>query len=231
MICIILNKPQLAENTGMAMRAMVNTGMKNLRIISPVHEWPSKQASLASAEKDYLLNIEKFESLEEAIADLQIVFATSARRRDMIKQIFSPKSAAEKISQDIGIVFGNERNGLTNEEISLCNFVIEIPSVDFSSYNLAQSVLIVCYEIMISHRSLQNEFHTGKTKIANQNEVDNFLKNLEAELSQRNHFPSDKKHTLMMQTLKNLFKRAVLTSQEIQSMLGVVNTLANKARN
>lgn len=231
MIYIILNKPQLAENTGMAMRAMANTGVKNLRIVAPVHEWPSKQASLTSAEKDHLLNIEKFDSLAEAISDLQMVFATSARRRDMIKQILTPQAAAEKIHPDlnIGVVFGNERSGLTNEEISLCNFAIEIPSADFSSYNLAQSVLIVCYEI--AKFSPQNEFHMGKTKIANQGEIDNFLKKLESELLKRRHFSSEKKHVLMMQTLRNLLKRCVLTSQEIQSMLGVIDTLANKTRN
>lgn len=226
---IILHKPQLAENTGMGMRAMANTGIKNLRLVSPVHGWPCEKAILASAEKSSLLNIEIFDSFESAISDLQIVFATSARNRYMIQEIYSPASAVEKILsfENVGIVFGNEKFGLTNEEISRCNFVIEIPSVDFSSYNLAQAVLIICYQIMNAKLTSKAEktFRTGKTTIASQLHVDYFLNFLEKELECRDHFSSERKHVLMMQTIRNLFKRSVLTYQEIQSMLGVIETL------
>lgn len=229
MISIILHKPQLAENTGMAMRAMVNTGIKNMRLVSPVHGWPSEKAVLASAEKSHLLDVKVFDSLSDAISDLQIVFATSARSRDMIQEIYSPELAVEKMksAENVGIVFGNEKFGLTNDEISRCNFVIEIPSIDFSSYNLAQSVLIICYQLMNANLQSQSakKFHTGKTTIAPQSQIDYFLDSLEKTLECRNHFSSEKKHTLMMQTIRNLFKRSVLTSQEIQSMLGVVETL------
>lgn len=232
MIHIILNKPQLAENTGMAMRAMANTGIKNLRIVSPIHEWPSKKASFSSAEKDHILNIKVFDTFDDAISDLHMVFATSARRRNMIKKIYTPRSAVKKIYQNnklnIGIVFGNEKFGLTNEEMSLCNFVVEIPSIDFSSYNLAQSVLILCYQMMSVKSFDKEEIYMGKTEIASQNQVDFFLKKLEIALLRRSHFSSDKKHILMMQTIRNLFKRSILTSQEIQSMLGVIDTLVNK---
>jgi tRNA/rRNA methyltransferase len=232
-VSIILHRPQLAENTGMAMRAIANTGIKNLRLISPMHEWPSEKAELASAEKAHLLNIEVFDSLQEAISDLQLVFATSARRRNMIKEIYTPESAAQKISSfscsDIkcGVVFGNEKFGLTNEEISICNLVIEIPSINFSSYNLAQSVLIICYQIMIAsfESKHENTLRMGKTSIAEQSHMDYFLNILERELESRRHFSSEEKHVLMMQTIRNLFKRCLLTSQEIQSMLGVVDTL------
>ncbi len=226
---IILHKPQLAENTGMAMRAMVNTGIKNLRLVLPIHGWPCERAILASAEKSNLLNIEIFDSFEGAISDLQIVFATSARRRDMIQEIYTPVAAVEKILsfKNVGIVFGNEKFGLTNEEMSRCNFVIEIPSVDFSSYNLAQAVLIICYQIMNAKLKSKAEkmFRSGKTAVASQLHLDYFLDSLEKELECRRHFPSERKHVLMMQTIRNLFKRSVLTSQEIQSMLGVIETL------
>ena len=113
----------------------------------------------------------------------------------------------------------------SNEEISLCNYIIEIPSVNFSSYNLAQAVLIICFQFA---RANFTKLKTGKTKPASQKELDCFINMLEKNLESRNHFPSLKKQTLMMQTIRNLFKRATPTSQEIQSMQGVVNSLINK---
>lgn len=227
-LVIILNRPQLAENTGMAMRAMVNTGAKTLRLVAPYHEWPSGKAHLASAEKSGELDIQLFDNLQDAISDLQLTFATSARERNMIKQIYSPQKAVEKIRSEqvkTGIVFGSEKSGLSNEEISLCNFVIEIPTVNFASYNLAQAVLIMCYEFI---RMDFTQLKTGKTKIASQKSLDFFLTELEKRLEERHHFSSPQKQILMMQTLRNLFKRATPTAQEIQSMQGVIDTLVNE---
>lgn len=221
----------MVENTGMAMRAMANTGLKNLRLVSPLHEWPSAKAALASAEKNNLLNVQVFENLTDAVADLQLVCATTARPRNMIQEIFTPEAAAEKIvslGSSTGIVFGNEKNGLTNEEISGCNFIVEIPSMDFSSYNLAHAVLIICYALMTSKNAecQSRQFKTGKTNMATQKQLDYFLNHLEAKLADRDYFPSDKKRTLMMQTLRNMFKRTLMTTQEVQSMLGVIEGLS-----
>lgn len=224
---IILNKPQLAENTGMAIRAMVNTGAKNLRLVAPQHGWPNKDVDLASAEKMELVKVELFDDLSDAIQDLELTFATSARLRDMIKCVYSPLDATCEISSKnvlTGIVFGCEKSGLTNEEISICNHVIEIPSVNFSSYNLAQAVLIVCYQFMLSP---DKKLKTGKTTIAPQVCLDNFLNELETELTVRNHFPCERKRELMMQTVRNLFKRSTPTVQEIQSMYGVIKRLCH----
>ncbi|MDR1982695.1 MAG: hypothetical protein LBQ08_02775 [Holosporaceae bacterium] len=222
---IILHKTQLAENTGMAMRAMVNTGVKNLRLVAPLHTWPSEKAELASAEKSSLLKIELFNRLEDAISDLHFVFATSARPRNLIKEIYSPENiATNETNGKTGIVFGSEKDGLTNEEISLCGGVIRIPSADFSSYNLSQAVLIICYQLMC-RKSESPLLKVGKTCPSTQNEMETFLKKLEHELSLRRHFSSEKKQTLMMQTIRNLFKRSRPTAQEIRSMMGVVGTL------
>ncbi|MDR3179788.1 MAG: RNA methyltransferase [Holosporaceae bacterium] len=230
-IFIILHGTQMAENTGMAMRAMANTGLKNLRLVSPLHGWPNAKAALASAEKNDLVNVQVFENLTDAVADLQLTCATTARPRNMIHEVLTPEAAAEKImslGSSAGIVFGNEKNGLTNEEISNCNFIVEIPSVNFSSYNLAQAVLIICYAVMMSKNgnSRSRQFKTGKTSIATQKQLEYFLNHLETKLADRNYFPPDKKRRLMMQTLRNMFKRTSMTTQEVQSMLGVIEGLS-----
>lgn len=224
MIYAILNKPQLPENTGMAIRALANTGFVNLRLVSPLHPWPSDSAHLASAATSHLLNIELFDDLKRALADLHFTFATSARDHRLIKKIFSPTSAALEISKksdrNIGIVFGSERSGLTNKEISLCSAIIEIPTANFSSYNLAQAVLLIFYELFSQKIPPQTRLKTGKTAPATQNELEKFLSKLEEKLSQKNYFPDAQKQVLMMQTLRNIFNRSELTSQEIKSLFG-----------
>jgi tRNA/rRNA methyltransferase len=218
----------LAENTGMAMRAMVNTGVKNLRLAAPIHEWPSAKAELASAEKSGILKVEVFKRLEEAISDLHFIFAVSARPRNLIKEIYSPENMiVDQTNEKAGFVFGSEKDGLSNEEISLCGGIINIPSADFSSYNLSQAVLIICYRLM-RKKSESPFLKTGKTRPSTQGEMEIFLKKLEYELSLRRHFPSEKKQILMMQTIRNLFKRSRPTAQEIRSMMGVIETLIQK---
>jgi tRNA/rRNA methyltransferase len=226
---IILHKTQLAENTGMVMRAMVNAGVKKLRLAAPLHGWPSRKAELASAEKSNFLKIEVFDSLEDAISDLHFTFAASARRRNLIKEIYSPENIpVDKISGKTGFVFGSEKNGLSNDEISMCNGVVNIPSADFSSYNLSQAALIICYQLM-RRKTESPLLKIGKTRPSTQGEMEIFLKKLERELSLRNHFPSERKQILMMQTIRNLFKRSRPTAQEIRSMMGVVETLIQTA--
>lgn len=225
MIYAILNSPQLPENTGMSIRALVNTGCKNLRIVNPKHSWPNKNAFLASAETHNLLNIEIFKDLKSALSDINFSFATSARPRNLIKEIYSPETFAEEIieksRQNIAIVFGCEKSGLTNEEISMCNGVIEIPSVNFSSYNLAQAVLIIFYQILVVKSNSKKYLKTGKTKIATHEELENFYKNLDNHLTRKNYFPDSRKHILMMTTIRNIFSRIKLTSQKIKSLFGI----------
>ena len=234
-IHIILDHPQLAENIGMAARAMVNTGMYNLRLVAPQCGWPNEKINLASAEKLNFLNIEIFNSTEESISDLQFVFATTARNRYMVESIYTPAQAARKITmgnEKIGILFGNEKSGLANSALSLCNGVIEIPSVNFSSYNLAQAVLIICFEILkncidaAENLSDQSpKFKKGESEIASQGQLEFFLKKLEENLKMHKHFPTPEKQIQMMQTIRNFFKRAQPTNQEVQSLFGVMNSL------
>jgi tRNA/rRNA methyltransferase len=143
----------------------------------------------------------------------------------LIKKIYSPENMAiDEIRGKVGFVFGSEKDGLSNDEISICNGIIKIPSVDFSSYNLSQAALIICYQLM-RKMSESPLLKIGKTRPSTQGEIEIFLKKLERELSLRNHFPSEKKRILMMQTIRNLFKRSRPTAQEIRSMMGVVETL------
>lgn len=230
---IILNRPQLAENIGMSIRAMVNCGFFNLRIVSPQCEWPNKAVDLCSAEKLSMVNVQIFSSFDDAIADLNCIFATTARCRHMIKETLTPRSAASRIQQvsgNIGIVFGAEQSGLTNDDVAKCSSVVEIPSIGFSSYNLAQAVLVICYEMMIASGDYSDSFHFGKTKSASHKEISGFVDFFSSVLSECGYFDIEAKRDQMIQTIKNFFIRSVPTTQEINSLFGAIKALVKNEK-
>ena len=149
---IILLEPQLEENIGAVARAMLNFNLHNLRIIKK--NWKPNKISLKNSAKadEILKNAQVFKNLEEAINDLQFVFATSNRKRDLNTDVVNLKQGTKIINNyknsKVGILFGPERSGLTNEHIALCDKIIEIPlNKNFKSLNLSQSVLLIAYEL------------------------------------------------------------------------------------
>src|ERR1700759_3757102 len=122
---IILVEPQLGENIGMAARAMGNFALDRLRIVNPRDGWPNIAAQRAAAGADHILErAELFPTVEQAVADLDLLYATTARAHDQAKRVMSPEQAAGEIAGHAGgggragILFGRERAGLTNEEVA-----------------------------------------------------------------------------------------------------------------
>jgi len=155
-ISFILVHPQMGENIGAAARAMMNFGLRDLRLVAPRDGWPNERAiDMAAGAFDHMPAPQVFETLSEAISDLHKTYATTARARDMVKPVFTPDAASEDglevLAQDgakIGFVFGAERTGLENEDLSRCSAIINVPTnPDFSSLNLGQCVLLMSYAL------------------------------------------------------------------------------------
>ena len=151
---IVLVAPQLGENIGTAARAMANFGLSDLRLVNPREGWPNKKAHAAASGADGVIEqIRTFPSTGEAIADLGFVYATTARAREVAKPVAGPREAATRVralaaaGTRAGVMFGPERAGLTNEDLSLADEILTFP-VDpgFPSLNLAQAVLLFAYE-------------------------------------------------------------------------------------
>ena len=138
-------------------------------------------------------------------------------------------SFANDFDGKIGILFGPENSGLSNEELSTCNHLVSIPTVGFQSYNLAQAVLIMCYTLM--NKSPKKDLHLGKTSIATNQDISSFVNSLEQILNNSGHFKIEEKRESMMQTVKNFFLRATPTKQEINSLYGVIKSLSKSATN
>jgi tRNA/rRNA methyltransferase len=238
-ISIILSKPQMGENIGATARVMKNFGIKDLRIISPRDGWPNQKAIDMSANAvDIIESAKIYNSFENAISDIQILFATTARERDLEKNSSTPKQASAKILEAIGdnvkcgILFGQERTGLDNAEISFANEIIYIPTnPEYSSLNLAQSVCVVAYEVFqacsANFQTYKSSFdNLGKiSKAASNDDMQALYNYLEAEMDRANFFQVAEKKPKMMNNIRSIFTKANLTEQEVRTLRGVFNCL------
>ena len=232
---IILSHPQLGENIGAAARAMANFGLSDLRLVAPRAGWPNAKAvAMAAGAAKLVENARLFDSVAEAVADLHRVYATTARDRGIAREVLTPGEAAKRLrgasarGEKTGILFGNERAGLDNEEISLCDCVITIPTADFASINLAQAVLIASYEwfraadatrpARLEHGVLQRK--------PTREELLGLFEHLERELLASGFlYPPDKVDG-MRRAIRATLHRARLTYQESQTLRGMIVALA-----
>jgi tRNA/rRNA methyltransferase len=241
---IILVEPQLIENIGMTARAMMNTGLRDLRLINPRDPWPldeihQKRMDAASSGADEILhNARIFETLDEAIKDLNYVYATTARSHDMVQRILTPKTAAPdmagraKRGENVGVMFGRERTGLVNDDIVLANAIITIPlNPEHTSLNLAQCVLLVGYEWYQAHDNTPgNVLQTGHSLPASREDYMNFFRRLEEALEGAGFFPTEEMKPSMIHNLHNSLQRAEMTEQEIRTWHGVLTALVKGPR-
>ena len=236
MTAIILCNPQMGENIGAAARAMQNFGLNDLRLVNPRDGWPNEGAiRMASGAFDSMPAPTIYDTLEDAIADLHYIFATTARSRDMVKPCFTPEEAAnesyKKTNQNIGILIGAERTGLLNEEIALAQAVITIPTnPHFSSLNLGQSVLLMAYEWSKHSNQVTPAVEQEQTP-ATQKDITAFLKRLETDLEEGRFFREENLKPTMVKNIQNIFTRNNLTEQEVRTLQGILSALrGNKTR-
>ena len=229
---IILVKSQLAENIGMAARAMKNCGLVEMRLVNP-HQSPySETAMRASSNSENILeNAKVYSSTKEAIADLDIVYAATARPRHQVKDVYTAEYAAQNLptNKKIGFMFGCERTGLENEDISLADAIIEVPlNPEHSSLNLAQAVLIIGYEYYKTTLNVAGKrFITNGGEIAKKEKLFKFLDMLNGKIKQSNRL-KDADHTAtLLININNIFTRSQITEQELNSLYGIVNILSD----
>ena len=230
---IILVRPQLGENIGAAARAMLNCGLTKLRIVKPRDGWPNIKALNAASGADGVIGEALiFDNVSDAVADLDLVFATTSRARDQMKEIVFPDQAFKKVPKHIqlGIMFGSERNGLDNDAICVADSIIEIPlNPAFPSLNLAQAVLLVSYELRRTYVK-NNPPLIVQRKAAKKSDIISFFNMLEEELESRGFYPSPSMQKKMARNMRNMFQRIQLSEQDVQSLYGIVKALGRSSR-
>ena len=233
--CVILVEPQLAENIGMAARAMKNCGLSELRLVNPRQDHLSNKALSASSNSEEILqNAKVYSSTAEALADLQFVVATTARHRDQTKRVYDAPKGAEVLAQKnatgekCGMMFGPERTGLRNEDVCLADSLINIPlNPKHCSLNLSQAVLLVGYEYYKTQiSSPAYKFETNHTDTAEKEKVILFCKHIESKLVKFANYKDEQKKEKLIINLRNIFTRAEMTEQELNTLYGIINYLS-----
>jgi tRNA (cytidine32/uridine32-2'-O)-methyltransferase len=248
---IVLVNTSDCRNIGSAARAMKTMGLSELILVDPI-EMPNGQAqALAAGATDVLMNAKVVGTLAEAISDCGLVVGTSARSRTLPWPMLEPRGCGEKLVEEaynfpVALVFGRESSGLTNDELQLCHFHVQIPAnPDYSSLNLAMAVQTLSYEVRTSF--LIDQKKSFKT------EGENLSKNLPKKVvdeeeqfpimeeSERfyQHFEDALKATgfitpthpgLVMTKLRRLFNRARPDVKEIKMMRGILASVQRTAK-
>ena len=242
---VVLVNPQLGENIGTAARAMANFGLHELVIVDPRDGWPNEKALTASSGAGWIMEGARvFATLIEALSGMNRVYATTARPRGMIKEVLTPEAAAADMhpriarGEKLAILFGRERWGLTNDEVSLADVIVTAPvNPAFASINIAQAVLLMGYEwYKPLAETLGQEtpelpaldgpgLQTPDTRPATKEELYGLFDHLERELDEAGFFKTAEKKPHMLRNMRNLFARAELTEQEVRSLRGMIASL------
>lgn len=233
---MILVRPQLADNIGATARAMLNFGLLELRLVAPRDGWPNDRARAMASRADVVLdNARLYPTAVEATADLHRVYATTARDRDMEKPVLTPRgAAAEGVGVvdgglKVGFLFGPERAGLENDELTLATSLVSIPTnPGFASLNLAQAVLLLGYEWRLAATADTAPREPAVPEgLASAGAVEAFLQFLAAELDQSGMFGRiEDKRPAMLRNIRTFFHRADITDQEVRTLFGVVRALS-----
>lgn len=241
---VILVRPQLAVNIGMCARAMANFGLSDLRLVNPREGWPRtgalrKGAYAAAAGAVHLLEGARlFDTLEAAVADLNFLWATTARERGQGKPILPPAEAMAQSAVRIaggethGILFGPERTGLDNDEIALADGLITFPvNPAYASLNLAQAVLLTGYEWFRASRGDVLPFEeVTRSPAAPREMVISFFTYFEDQLEKNGFFRPEGKRPVMQRNLRNIFHRMGLTEQDVRTLRGAIVRLVEGPR-
>jgi tRNA/rRNA methyltransferase len=221
-ISILLVRPKFHENVGSVARAMKNMGLNHLVVVngcSPLHPNAYK---LASGAEDILERAEEFPTLKDAISEMGCVVGMTSRGGKERNPHLTPESLAKKLiplslENSIGLAFGSEREGLTNEELSLCHLYVRIPSTDsFPSLNLAQAVMVVCYELFLASIAIPKQ----PIQLAHTEQVERMFEHMEKTLIHIGflEFNHPKR---VMRALRKLLGRSQMDEREVRILQGI----------
>jgi tRNA (cytidine32/uridine32-2'-O)-methyltransferase len=235
-IRIILVGTTHTGNIGSVARAMKTMGLSQLYLVAP-KELPDGQAyALSAGASDILANAKVFDTLQQAITDCPLVVGSSARSRTLSWPMLEPRECAmlaikEAATHPVGLVFGRESSGLSNEELQLCNYHVCIPAnPEYSSLNLAMAVQIVTYEVRMAYLQVQQHGKTEDDVAYPTNEqMSSFYQHLETTLNETGFII--KQHPgVVMTKLKRMFNRARPEEAEYNILRGILTSVQRYGR-
>ena len=230
-IGFLLVKPQLPENIGFSARGLKNFGFKTLDLVSPKETWPNKKAIATSVgAKDILKKTKVYSSIKDAINKYDIVYASSARRRDINKRHLSFNQFIQNIKKNkkkkIVIMFGPEASGLSNNDISYSNYIFKIPvNKNFESINLSHCIILICYEIFKNSKPIYFKKEKKLNDIISKKKLNTFVNFIESRLEKKGFFSPNEKKKKMLINLRNIFGRMELSNKELRILSSVFSKI------
>ncbi len=229
-IRFVLFEPSHPGNIGAAARAIKVMGYTDLVLVNPEKEHPHPESRARSAHaREVLLNARVTDTLAEAVAGCGMVVGASARRRRLNWPEYSPRECgveAVHASRDkpVAIVFGNEKAGLTNEELNLCNALVYIPTnSEYTSLNLAAAVQVLSYECRVAE-DITDVRPEPESPNASSDEVELFYEHLEKVIVNSGFLDPNNPRNLMRR-LRRLYNRAQLDENEVNIMRGILSSV------
>lgn len=222
-VAIVLHRPQIPENIGAAARAMKNMGLSRLIVVAPENYDPGRVRMMAThGGLDLVERIEFYEDLKTALAPFGFVACTTARMGSQRKNVRGPEELADQLigvteNNEVAIVFGPEDRGLSNEDIRFSHCLVNIPTSDFASLNLAQAVLILCYALF---RTGSGERKPFVPRLANRFELDAMYKQL-ADILVRISYINPENPDYWVNSLRQFFGRYHVRAKEVQIIRGI----------
>ena len=231
---VVLVETSHPGNIGAVARAMKNMNMNQLRLVTPKHFPHADATARASGADDVLKHASVHDTLQDAIADCQIVLGASARDRTISWPSFTARESAEKWvnapqKANIALVFGRENSGLKNHELDLCHFLLRIPcNQEYSSLNLAAAVQVVCYELFIaSGQELVSEIgDQGEDPLASAEEMEGFYQHLQQTIADIGFLQPERSKSIMRR-LRRIFNRTQLDTKELDILRGILRFSQN----
>ncbi len=231
-IFFILHKPQLSENIGACARAMKNFNFSKLIVIKPKPIFPNDKIIATSVgAKEIIKKSKVYDTLEPAMKNIDILISTTSRFRNKnIKHIKLNKLNKINFNKKIAFLFGSEASGLSNNEISFSNYVLQIPSnPNFKSLNLSHSLIIVAqtvFQILNIKQSIYSK--SKKIKSASKKNIQAMTNLCIKHLEEINFFKPQEKKPKMLENLRSIFYKMDLSEKETRILSSVFASLAKK---
>jgi tRNA/rRNA methyltransferase len=213
---------------------MLNFGLTEMRLVAPRDGWPNPDAGPAASGADVVLEqAQLFDTVEEAIADCSLVFASTVRRRDLVMPVLGPEQMADQVhasSDRSAILFGAERSGLETEEVALASAIVTVPiNPEFGSLNLAQAVILLAYE-WSRRAELAQPPAKELEPVAPHGEIDGLIKQLDDELERKGYFHPPSRTQATKNTIRTIFTKTGWSSREVKAVRGIIRALVEPAR-
>jgi len=222
-------------NVGAAARAMKNMGLRELVLVRP-RIFPSPEATArASGADDLLATARVVDSVEAALAGVGFVIGTTARVRDSHFRVFDVRDAAPRIAAEaqrapVAVLFGNERTGLTNQELEACHALLRIPAnAEYASLNVAMAVQLVAYEIYRA-RGAELPPSAPEAPPASPEEMTRLYGHLAEVLEAIDFRDRTRSGTHLMTRIRRFLQRAELDANEVNILRGILTAVQSRRR-